>query len=117
MISYCGCPVRNVFAIVSPQGWAARVMLSYMYEVFIWSPRREATVLTNKDLGAALAVGVLLPHAMNLPQVGFQRAALSEGFLTELAPIWPNALQQGKQRQSSNCGSEMYSDVIIRVLI
>lgn len=97
MISYCGCSVRNVFAIVSPQGRAARMMLTNMDEIFIRSSRGEATVLAHKDLGAPLAVGILLPHPMDLPQVGLQGAALSEGFLTELTPIWPNALQQGTQ--------------------
>ena len=97
MISRCGWSVRNVFAKVSPQGRTARMMLTNMYEVFVWSSSGEATVLTHKDLGAALAIGVLLPHAVDLPQVGLQGAALGEGFLTELTPIGPNALQQGTQ--------------------
>lgn len=68
--------------VVAPQGGAARVALTHVEEVLFGTVGRVATVLAYKDLGAALAVGVLLAHTMDLPQVGFKGAALCEGLVT-----------------------------------
>lgn len=55
--------------VVATQGRAARVALPHMEEVLIRMVGGVATVLTNKDLGASLAVGILLVDAMDLPHV------------------------------------------------
>lgn len=69
-------------AIVPAEGRTAGVTLPNMEKVLIWAARRVTAVLTDKDLGASLAVGILLVDAVDLPHVGLQRASLSEGFLT-----------------------------------
>lgn len=49
-----------------------------------------AALFTDVQLVAALLVSVLLHDTMNLLHVGLQRAALSEGLLTEIALVWTN---------------------------
>ena len=80
--------VMRLAPVVASQGRAAGVALTHVQEVLVRSVGRVAAVFTHKDLGAALAVGVLLPHAVDLPQVGLQGAALGEGLLTQLTSVW-----------------------------
>ena len=80
----------GVFAVVPPQGRAAGVTLTHMQEVLLGPRGGEAAVFAHEDLGAALAVGVLLSHAVDLAQVRLQGAALGEGFLTQLTPVRPD---------------------------
>lgn len=79
--------------------------LTHVHEVLVGPTGSEAAVLTHKDLGAALPVRVLLPHAMDLAQMRLQRAALSEGLLAQLTPVWPDTCTQGcegKKRKASS---------------
>lgn len=89
-LSLCGVKaavVLGLAAVVAAQGRAPGVALPDMEEVLVGAAGREAAVFTNEDLGAALAVGVLLVHAVDLPHVRLQGAALSEGLLTQLALV------------------------------
>lgn len=61
-----------MFAVVSAQSRTFRMPLAHVHEVLIGSAGSEAAVLTDKDLGAALPVGVLLPHTVDLAQVRLQ---------------------------------------------
>ena len=78
-------------AVIPAKGWASRMTLPHMAEVLIRAARGVTTILTHKDLGTSLPVGVLLMNAMDLPHVRLQRASLCEGFLTELALVWADA--------------------------
>lgn len=73
--------------IVPAKSGTARVALSYMKEILIRATGGVAAILTHKDLGASLAIGILLVNAVNLPHVGLQRAALGEGLLTQLTLV------------------------------
>lgn len=84
-------------AVVPAQGWAAWVALSHMEEVLIGPARSVTTVLTHKDLGASLTVGVLLVHTMYLPHMGFQRTALCECLLTQFALVWTDTCSRNRQ--------------------
>lgn len=77
--------------VVAAQGGASRMALAYMEEVFIGSVGGEATVLAHKDLGAPLAIGVLLADTVDLPHVGLEGAPLGEGLFTQLTPVGTNA--------------------------
>lgn len=61
--------------------------LPHVEEVLVRSAGRVAAVLADKDLGAALAVRVLLLHAVDLPHVGLQGAALGKGLLAQLTLV------------------------------
>lgn len=78
-------------AIIPAEGRASRVTLPHMEEVLIRAARGVTTILAHKDFGASLAVGVLLMDAVDLPHVRLQRAALCEGFLTQLALVRADA--------------------------
>lgn len=78
-------------AIISAKGRASRMTLPHMEEVLIRTAWGVTTILTHKDFGASLTVGVLLVDAMDLPHVRLQRTSLCEGFLTELALVWADA--------------------------
>ena len=86
-------------AVVAPQGGAPRVTLPHVDEVVVGPVGGEAAVLTHKDLGASLAVSVLLEDAVDLPLVGLQRAALRERLLTELTPVGPDTCQRERERE------------------
>lgn len=79
--------LEHVFAVITAQRRAARVLLSHVQEIFIRSARGEAAVLTHEDLRASLTVRVLLPHAVDLTQVRLQRAPLRERFITQITPV------------------------------
>lgn len=95
----------HVLAVVSAKCWTVWMSLTHMHEVLVRPAGSKATVLTHKDLGAALPVCVLLPHTMDLAQVGLQRAALRESLLTQLTPVRSDTCAQGcvgeKRRASS----------------
>lgn len=102
-----GLSVRllHVFAVVSAQCRTIRVPLTHMHEVLIRPAGSKAAVLTHKDLGAALPVRVLLPHAMDLTQVRLQRAALRESLLAKFTPVRPDTCTQrceGEKRRASS---------------
>ncbi len=79
--------LQHVFAVITAQCRAAGVLLSDVEKVFVRPVGGEAAVLAHEDLGAPLAVCVLLPDAVDLPQVRLQRAALREGFLTQITAV------------------------------
>ncbi len=79
--------LQHVFAVITAQRRAAGVLLSDVEKVFVRPAGGEAAVLAHEDLGAPLAVCVLLPDAVDLPQVRLQRAALREGFLTQITAV------------------------------
>ena len=74
----------SLAAVVPAEGGTAGMTLSHVEEVLIWTTGGVTTVLTHEDLGTSLTVSILLVNAVNLPHMGFQRAALREGFLTQL---------------------------------
>lgn len=78
-------------AIVPAQGRASRMTLPHMEEVLIRAGWGVTTILTHKDFGTSLTVGVLLMNAVDLPHVRLQRASLCEGFLTQLTLVWADA--------------------------
>lgn len=49
------------------------------------------TILTDIELVPALLVGILLLHPVDLLQVGFQGAALGEGFVADVTFVGTNA--------------------------
>lgn len=51
----------------------------------------EATFLAHEELGAALAIGIVLLNAVDLLQVGLQGAALGEGLVTDAAAVRADA--------------------------
>lgn len=61
-----------------------------------------AALLAHVQLVAALLVGVCLGDAVDLLHMGFQRAALGEGLLTEGALVWTDPLV-GKKRGVTFC--------------
>lgn len=65
--------------------------LPHMEEVLIRAAGGVTTILTHKDFGTSLAVGVLLVNAVDLPHVGLQRTSLCEGFLAELTLVGADA--------------------------
>ena len=58
-----------------------------------------AAVLADVQLVPALLVGVLLLHAMDLLQVGLQRAALGEGLVADVTFVGANACKGKGQTQ------------------
>jgi hypothetical protein len=49
------------------------------------------SALINTYLGPPLLVLVLVGHAVDLEAVALQGAALGEGFLAQVALVWPHA--------------------------
>lgn len=86
-------------AVVPSQGGTTRVALSHVEEVLIRAARGVTAILTHKDLGASLAVGVLLVDAVNLPHVRLQRATLGEGLLTQLTLVGTDTCSRGQQKR------------------
>ena len=85
--------------VVAPQSRAARVALPHVDKVLVGPVGGEAAVLTHKDLGASLAVGVLLMNPVDLPLVGLQRAALRESLFTELTPVGSDTCEQRQSKR------------------
>lgn len=112
-----GLSVRllHVFAVVSAQGRTIWMPLAHVHEVLIGPAGSEAAVLTHEDLGAALPVRVLLPHAMDLAQVRLQRAALRESLLAQLTPVRPDTCTQGCEGKKRRASSRNRSLEEIRV--
>lgn len=73
--------------VIPAEGGASRMTLSHMEEVLVRAAWGVTAVLTHKDLGTSLAVGVLLMDAVDLPHVRLQRTSLCEGFLAELTLV------------------------------
>lgn len=73
--------------IIPAEGGASGMTLSHMEEVLVRAAWRVTAVLTHKDFGTSLAVGILLMDAVDLPHVRLQRTSLCEGFLTELTLV------------------------------
>lgn len=94
-------------AIIPAEGGASRMALSHVEEVLIGAARGVTTVLAHEDLGASLAVGVLLVDAVDLPHVRLQRAALREGFLTELTLVRADPCDKGGGAGVTPVGPQM----------
>lgn len=77
-------------AIIPAKGGASRMTLSHVEEVLVRAAGGVTTILTHKDFGASLTVGVLLMDAVDLPHVRLQRAALREGLLAQLTLVGPD---------------------------
>lgn len=90
-------------AVVPAEGRTTRVALSHMKEVLIRATRGVTAVLTHKDLGASLAVGILLVNTVNLPHMGLQRAPLCEGFLAQLTLVRTDTYIRGRQHRFVFC--------------
>lgn len=98
-VCWCKAAVlMGLAAVVPAEGGTARVALSHMEEILIRAAWGVTTILTHKDLGASLAVGILLVNAVNLPHVGLQRAALCEGFLAQLTLVGTDTCSRGRQK-------------------
>lgn len=90
-------------AVVAAQGLAARVALAHVEEVLVGLVGRVAAVLAHEDLGATLAVGILLENAMDLPQVGLEGAALCEGLVAQLTTVRTDTWREGREGEESVC--------------
>lgn len=77
-------------AIIPAKGGASRMTLSHVEEVLVRATWGITTILTHKDFGTSLTVGVLLMDAVDLPHVRLQRASLREGLLAELTLVGPD---------------------------
>ena len=86
--------------VVAPQGRAARVALPDVDEVLVGPVGGETAVLAHKDLGASLAVGVLLVDPVDLPLVGLQGAALREGLFAQLTPVGPDTWDGARESET-----------------
>lgn len=110
--------LEHVFAVVTPKRGAARVLLSHVQEILVWSAGSEAAVLAHEDLGASLAVRVLLTHTVDLAQVRLQRASLRERFITQITPVRTDTcgeretvcVKESRQGHTPNPGSLMLHD-------
>lgn len=91
----------SLTTVVPAESRAARVALSHMEEVLIRPAWCITTILTHKDLGASLAVSILLMYAMNLSHMGLQRATLCESFLTQLTLVGTDTCSSERQKTVS----------------
>lgn len=74
-------------AVVPAEGRTTGVTLSHMEKVLIRAAWGVTTVLTHKDFGPSLTVGILLMNTVNLPHMGLERATLCKGFFTQLTLV------------------------------
>lgn len=91
--------LMGLAAVVPAEGRTPGVTLSHMEEVLIRTVWGVTTILTHKDLGAPLTIGVLLVNTMNLPHMGLQRATLCECFLTQFTLVGTDTCSKGRQKR------------------
>lgn len=75
---------------------AVRVVLLQVQDVALLALGRAATLLAHVQLGPPLLVRILLLHAMDLLEMRLQRAALSEGLVTQAAFVGPHACEEDR---------------------
>lgn len=72
------------------QQWAVGVAFLEVQDMTLLTLGCAAALLTHVELGPALLVCILLLHSVDLLEVGLQRAALSEGLITQTALVGPH---------------------------
>lgn len=78
------------------QQWAVGVAFLEVQDMTLLTLGCATALLTHVELGPALLVCILLLHSVDLLEVGLQRAALSEGLITQTALVGPHTCgQQG----------------------
>lgn len=90
------------------------MVLLEVQDVSLLTLRGAAALLTHVQLGPALLVRVLLLHAVDLLEVGLQRAALGEGLVTQAALVGPHTCGQqgaasGPDRDCGACPEPPYT--------
>lgn len=75
---------------------AVGVVLLQVQDVALLALGRAATLLAHIQLGPPLLVCVFLLHAMDLLEMRLQRAALSEGLVTQATLVGPHACEEDR---------------------
>lgn len=84
---------------------AVGVVLLQVQDVALLALGRAAALLAHVQLGPPLLVRVLLLHAVDLLEMGLQRAALREGLVAQAAFVGPHTCGEGRMGVSGPTAS------------